>query len=441
MTSRELHIGLSLSPVWLRGKAWRLPHSGVEEMFSPAQTIAIARQAEAAHLDFLFRADTLYLDPHVLGDMPGFSALDPLVQLSLVAGVTDKIGLVTTASTTFHAPYTIARQLSSLHWLSNGRAGWNIVTALDGHQNFGLNTMPSSDWRYQRATEFVDLVQKLWESYPSKALQHDRSSGRFADKELVDTVDHRGEHFQLKGTTTVPGHAAGTPPLFQAGASETGRDFAARVADGIFAAAPTIETAIELRQDLRNRATQFGRGPDAVRVMPGLSFILAKTRAEARDLYADISPAIDLEKRFAFIEANLGIDLRNEPLDAPVSALRPIVPHGVRSRTHADLLLRLVQSEGLSVGELLRRPETTGTAHWQIVGTADDAVETICAWQDAGALDGVIALPGTYGSITVFLSDVVPALAERGRFRREYASSSLAGHLGVITPSDPRAGW
>lgn len=432
MVDRQMHIGLSLSATWLRGSAWRSEDSRVEEMFSPALFVELARRAEAARLDFIFRADTLFLDPQGLGAAPGFSSLDPMVQLAAIAQATSHIGLVTTASTTFTPPFVTARQLQSLHWISNGRAGWNIVTALDGQANFGLDSMPEAEWRYERAAEFTELVRALWRSYPHDALVLDRAAGCFAESDRVAPVDHRSKHFSVAGPLTLPGHPAGPPPLFQAGASETGRDFAASVADAIFASTPDMAAAIALRQELRRRARALGRAENAIRVMPGLALILAETRAEARVMFNALQSRQDVERRYAFIEKSLGLDLRGRSLDSRIDpeTISGIAP-SVRSRTHAELLLRLIVNDSPTIAELLRRPESSGSAHWQIVGTPADAAETIAEWFAAEALDGVIALPGTMASLGLFLDAVVPALAERGIFRKEYGGATLAHHLGI----------
>ena len=205
--------------------------------------------------------------------------------LATLARETTHIGLLSTVSTMFMPPYILARQIMSLHWLSNGRAGWNIVTALDGNHNFGLDAMPSSDERYARAAEFTEVVKLLWESFPEAALKRDRQSGRFTDIAVVRPIDHQGRHYKVKGPLNLPAYARAPVPLIQAGASETGRHFASSIADAIFASTPDRQAAIALRADLRRRARQHGRAADDIRLLPGLSLYLAPTRQEARDLY------------------------------------------------------------------------------------------------------------------------------------------------------------
>lgn len=428
-----LCIGLSLAITWLTGNGWRRPDSCVEAIHASSFYTAIARRAEAACLDFLFRPDTLYLDTRVLARSPGFSSLDPTVLLSAIATATTRIGLVTTAATTFNPPYVVARQLQSLDWISQGRAGWNVVTALDGNGNFGDAPMPPSKARYDKALEFTDVVQRLWRSYPRDALVVDRATGRYADTARVRPIDHRGPYFSVQGPLNLPAHGAGRIPLFQAGASAWGRDFAARVADAVFAAAPDLDACAELRQDLRSRAAAHGRRPDAIRVLPGLSLYLGRTASEARDLYEATHADADQACRLDYLARMLGIDVRQFAPDQPLTRAmlgEPVTT--LRSQTHADLLRRLVEREQPTVQELLRRPETGGSAHWRVVGTADDALREILAWADAGAADGFIALPGgSAGSLDLFLDELMPRLVARGRFRREYAGATLAAHLGI----------
>lgn len=436
---RHLAIGLSLSVTWLQGNAWRRPGSRAEDIFAAPYFAEIARAAEAAKLDFLFRPDTLFVNPEAAATQPGFSALDPTLMMTALAMSTTRIGLVTTASTAFYPPYIVARQLQSLHRLSGGRAGWNVVTALDGHENFGLDAMPSSDARYAQAREFTDVVRALWQSYPPEALRLDHEAGIFADPDGLTPIAHEGAHFRVKGPLNVPADPAGRIPLFQAGASEAGRDFAARIADGIFAATPDRDAAAELRADLRSRAEGHGRSPGAVRVLPGLSFYLAPTRAEARDLFEDTHRGQDRARRHAMLRDNLGLDLSQEAPDRRVTPdMLPPEPAQPRSRTHAALLRRLIARETPRLDDLLDRPEVAGSAHWRVIGTPEDAAREIADWHAAGALDGVIALPGgSLASLDLFLGDVVPRLVAAGLFRADYAGQSFADHLGL--ERDPRA--
>jgi alkanesulfonate monooxygenase SsuD/methylene tetrahydromethanopterin reductase-like flavin-dependent oxidoreductase (luciferase family) len=318
----------------------------------------------------------------------------------------------------------VARQLQSLHWVSNGRAGWNIVTSIEGAENFGDAPMPPPEERYRKAAEFTEVVHKLWRSYPHGALTGEAAHA---------PIGHRGTFFSVKGPLNVPGHSAGPPPIFQAGASDIGRGFAASVADATFASTPDMAAAIELRGDLRDRAEKLGRGGDAVRVLPGLYFFLAETREQAwamhRRAHAHLTPA----HRHEALKSILGLDIAHlAPGDRVTADMLPPTEAPVRSRTHADLLRRFIEREEPTVEALLARPEVVGSAHWVAVGTVEDVLGDIVEWFEAGAIDGFIALPGgSLESLRIFLEALVPALAGRGLFRRDYDGVTLREHLRI----------
>ncbi|TBU98522.1 LLM class flavin-dependent oxidoreductase [Stutzerimonas kirkiae] len=429
-TRKRLHIGMSLAPAWMTGDAWHRADSNVEGLFSSDFALDIARRAEAAHLDFVFRPDVSYLAVDVLESGFGFTSLDPTLLLASIARETSHIGLVSTISTTFCPPYMAARQLQSLNWLSNGRAGWNIVTALQGHENFGLDQMPSAEERYRWAAEFTQVVHQLWNSFPNEALLIDREQGRYADVSRIKPIDHQGEHLRVKGPLNLPAFKARIP-LVQAGASDSGRDFAASVADLVFAPTPDKEAALELRHDLSRRAERHGRAARDVRLLPGLNLFLAPTREQARELFMATHGRVDRARRFASIKQLVGLDLSDWPEDRPVRAADlPPASGNPASRTHSSLLRRLIEREPLRLSELLLRPEVISAAHWQVIGTVEDAVEQIADWAAAGAVDGFIAAPGgSTESMHTFLEQVVPRLVELGLFRERYRGTTFAEHL------------
>lgn len=428
---KKLHIGMSLAPTWLSGDAWRRADSDVEHLYSSEFYIDLAKRAEAAKLDFVFRPDALFLDAAAVEDGPGFASLDPTILLASIARETSRIGLLSTVSTTFYPPYVVARQIQSLNWISNGRAGWNIVTALDGNENFGLSAMPSAQERYERAAEFTEVVRLLWDSYPHAALKLHRESAHYADPSLVKPINHQGMHFSIKGPLNLPACGETPIPLIQAGASPAGRDFAASVANAVFLSAPDKEAGIEQRKDIRRRAEAHGRKADDIRILPGLSLYLATSRAEALDLFAETHAQMDKVRKIVSIREMTGLDLSQWPTDRHIrSADLPPPPHKVRSRTHSDLLRRVILRDEPTVAELLMRPEVVGSAHWQVIGTVDDAIEQIKDWAVSGAMDGFIALPGgAVGSMRLVLEELAPRLVEEGLFREEYSGATFADHL------------
>lgn len=419
----RLHIGFTASPTWQSGNAWRRAGSGITPHQIDNTATRLAQRAEAAHLDFVFRADTLF---H-MGVDPG--SLDPSVQMAALAQHTNHIGLITTVSTTFMPPYILARQLQSLHWVSEGRAGWNIVTSLGGNDNFGLGDMPAAAQRYDMASEVLDAVQKLWNSFPDTAIVADKQSGQLLDDAAIQPIGFRGEWHSIKGPSNLPAHPAPLP-LFQAGASESGRDFAAARVDAIFASCPDIDAALELRRDMQTRAVKHGRSPDNIRVLPGLSLYLADTREEANELFRMTNDGLNTARRVAFIKDNTGIDVSQLAQDVMISPDMVVRPDAPRSRTHADLLFRRILRDRPTVSVLMNSVEVAGSSHWAVIGTPRDAVDAIVEWHNAGAIDGFIAFPGGgFESCDQFFDHVMPQLVERDLFRSAYAGASLHDHL------------
>jgi len=427
--TRRLMAGLSLASTWLSGSAWRRADSQVERHDDVDLYVDLAQRAERACLDFVFRPDTVHLDPLSQAQGPGTSALDPTLLLTCVARATRHIGVVTTLSTSFLEPFHIARTLESLQVISKGRAAWNLVTGLEGQGNFGHRPFLEADARYGQAEECLQVVQALLRSYPASALQRNRDSGQYADPQAIRAIDHRGTHFQVQGPLTLPAGHFGRVPIFQAGASEAGRSFAARHADAVFAATPTLAAARELRKDLQQRAAQVGRSVHDVRVLPGLSLYLASTRRDAQALFEQAHAHLDRAQRLAKLSSILGIEADDLPQNrrlAPEDLAMPAQP--VRSRTHAELLRRRIDQDRPTLDTLLTLPEVVSSAHWQVVGTPADAVEQILAWQAADAIDGVIALPGgSLGSLGLFLEHVVPALQAAGHLKTSCGDEVLPG--------------
>lgn len=428
---RQLIAGLSLASTWLSGSAWRRADSQVERHDDVELYVELARRAEQACLDFVFRPDTVFLDPASQAQGPGTSALDPTLLLACVARATRHIGVVTTMSTSFQEPFHIARTLESLQTISAGRAGWNLVTGLEGQGNFGHRPFLEAAARYRQAEESLQVVQALWRSYPAQALRLERDSGRYADVPAIRPIHHAGAHFQVEGPLTLPAGRYGRVPIFQAGASQEGRAFAARHADAVFAATPTLDAAQELRAELRRLAVQAGRAEHEVRVLPGLNLYLAGSRNEAQALFERAHAHLGRGQRLGKLASILGISLDGLPTDRrlePRDFPEPAQP--VRSRTHAELLRRRIANERPTLDALLHLPEVVSSAHWQVVGTPADAVEQILAWQAADAMDGLIALPGgSLGSLDLFLGQVVPRLQSTGCLRTRYAGSRLLDQL------------
>lgn len=418
---RHLIIGMHLAVYGNHGKQGAL----IDEH------IAFAQRAEVAKLDFVFKADYLIAHPELMAKMKGTVGLDPSFLMAMVARETKQIGLVTTISTSFTPPYLIARQLQSLNWISEGRVGWNIVTSIDGAYNFSNEPMPSSEERYAKAAECTEVVKQLWHSHPYEILVMDGNLEKI--KELVKPIEHEGEFFHIRGPLNLPMHPAGEIPLFQAGASDVGRQFAATVSNAIFAATPTMEVGIEMRNDLRQQAIEVGRSADDIRLLPGLYFFIGDTYEEALEMHRQAHAHLTLERRYRALESLIDLDVRHLALEDQVTVdMLPSKDQQVRSKTHADLVRRYIINNEPTVAVLLARPEVIGSAHLVAIGTPQDIVDQIVTFYEEGALDGFIAIPGGPAkSLDLFFSNVIPMLVERGLFRAEYEGSTLRSHLGL----------
>lgn len=418
---RHLIIGMHLAVYGNHGKQGAL----IDEH------IAFAQRAEVAKLDFVFKADYLIAHPELMAKMKGTVGLDPSFLMAMVARETKQIGLVTTISTSFTPPYLIARQLQSLNWISEGRVGWNIVTSIDGAYNFSNEPMPSSEERYAKAAECTEVVKQLWHSHPYEILVMDGNLEKI--KELVKPIEHEGEFFHIRGPLNLPMHPAGEIPLFQAGASYVGRQFAATVSNAIFAATPTMEVGIEMRNDLRQQAIEVGRSADDIRLLPGLYFFIGDTYEEALEMHRHAHAHLTLERRYRALESLIDLDVRHLALEDQVTVdMLPSKDQQVRSKTHADLVRRYIINNEPTVAVLLARPEVIGSAHLVAIGTPQDIVDQIVTFYEEGALDGFIAIPGGPAkSLDLFFSNVIPMLVERGLFRAEYEGSTLRSHLGL----------
>ncbi|EKT59401.1 NtaA/DmoA family FMN-dependent monooxygenase [Providencia sneebia] len=421
-TQKTLCIGLSLSPTWVSGSRLKQEPSLQETIFSAGYYIALSKRAEAAKLDFLFRPDALFLNIEKASQVPAFGGLDPSLLIAAIAHETDYIGFVSTISTLFYPPYIAARQLQSLNWLTQGRVGWNIVTALQGQKNFGQQTLPDPDERYKIASEFTAVTEALWKSHPLKQVNDETQQIISGLKE----INFQGEYFNVQGPLNIPEYSQPIP-YFQAGASPAGRNFAATLADGIFTATPDLDCAIEFYQDIQHRTVKAGRKHNAVKVLPGLSFYLADSREEAFRLFEQTHANTNPQIKFRYIESLINLDLSQLPLE---TIIKPeMLPEPIEtpySRTHAKLLRRYICKNHPSIKMLLSSPEVNGSSHWRVIGTADDLVDEIELWVKKQGCDGFIALPcGSEQSLYIFFDQVVPKLVDKGLFREDYQEKTL----------------
>ena len=437
MTSRQLHLGVNVLSDGMHPAAWQFPDADPHWFTDLSYWIGVARIAERGRLDALFLADSpsLFQKPDEPLVAPPL-ALDPIVLLSALASATTHLGLIGTVSTSFEEPFNVARRFASLDHLSRGRVAWNVVTSSDPYawNNFGGGDQPDRAQRYRQAAEFIDVVRALWDSWDDDAVLADKQTGAFSRPGAIHTIDHRGEFFSVDGPLTLPRSPQGHPVLFQAGGSPGGLDLAARYADGVFAAQASLPDAVRNAGEIRLRTAAYGRPRDAVRIMPGLSFVLGSTEAEARRRNDELN-ALAGERRLAHLAGQLSVDPSELHWDRPLpqwlldGAVTDAGSQGAR-----DIVVNLARRESLTVRELLDRVITW---HRLVVGGPEQIADAIEEWFVAGAVDGFNLMPDVFPSgLELFVDHVVPILRDRGLFRREYTSTTLRGHLGLARVPD-----
>jgi FMN-dependent oxidoreductase (nitrilotriacetate monooxygenase family) len=431
---RHLHLNIQAtypghSAGWRTEEGRRLPGEDV------AHFQAVARAAEKALLNAVFQADSpSFTDTN---DVPTRS-LDPVVLAAAGALVTERVGFILTASTTFNHPYNLARQFLSLDQLSKGRIGWNIVTTTDerASRNFGLAAMPPNDERYAIAADFTDAVVKLWDSWEDGALLGDPNSGVWADTNRIHPVNHVGPHFSTAGPLQVPRSPQGRPLLVQAGSSPQGRDFAARYAEAIFSVQTVREEAIAYYADVKERIRRHGRDPDKVAILPGLSLVIGGTEAEAHARLAELDQIANGRPALETFALSLGLDPADLDFEKPfpehLIAKVEGSPWLRRSTGHNEARIRLLRERTLTVRQIIARGSG---GHYRLVGTPEQIADFMEDWADAGAADGFNLFMDIYPSgLTAFADHVVPILQRRGLHRREYEGRTLRDHYGLERP-------
>ncbi len=434
----QLHLNVFITGAGHHEASWRLPGTAPERVDDVHYFREIAQTAERGKFDSIFFADVPAVGRHY--DRVAQSSFEPLTLLSALALVTERIGLIGTVSTTYTEPYNLARQFASLDHISRGRAGWNIVTSWSSAAayNFGVDGRPGHSDRYTRAAEFLDVATALWDSWEDDAVVLDRDAGVYADASRVHRIDHAGTHFRVRGPLDAARSPQGRPVLVQAGSSADGRAFAARYAEGIFTAQVDLDDARVFYRDVKRQAAEFGRDPEAVKILPGLSPIVASTEAEARRIEQDLADLSIPEVGLAHLSARFDdVDLSGFPLDGPVplhALPRPEDVQGAQSRSR--IIFDLVERKpGLTLRELLHRL-AGARGHGTVVGTPEHVADRIVAWFEAGAADGFNIMPPYLpGSFEVFVDEVVPILQRRVVFRTEYEGTTLRDHYGLSRPA------
>ncbi|PZP43890.1 MAG: LLM class flavin-dependent oxidoreductase [Azospirillum brasilense] len=434
--TRQLHLGAFMRPVAIHTGAWRYPGAWPDANFNFAHLRHLARRLEEAKFDAFFMADhlaVLNMPVDALKRSHTVTSFEPFTLLSALAGATERIGLVATASTTFDEPYHIARRFASLDHLSGGRAGWNIVTTAnpDAALNFGQDTQMEHDARYDRAREFYDVVTGLWDSFADDAFIRDAESGIYFDPARMHVLDHHGSYLNVRGPLNIARPVQGWPVIVQAGASEAGRQLAAETAEVVFGASPNLEAGKSFYRDVKGRMERLGRDPDHLKILPAAFLVVADSIEEAQEERRRLDSLVHYDSGIASLNGMLGYDVSGYDPDGPL----PEIPETNASRSARERMIELARRENLSIRQLAQRAGSY--AGLAFVGTPGSVADEMEQWLVERGSDGFnVMFSWLPGGLEAVVRKLVPELQRRGIFRRDYAGTTLREHLGLPRPGN-----
>lgn len=442
-TDRKLRLGAFLQATGHHVSSWLHPGAQSDAGHNIEHYKALARTAERGKFDMVFLADSPggyadFANADTFRQNAKAAHFEPVTLWAALSQVTERLGFVATSTTTYEDPYTTARKFASLDWISGGRAAWNVVTtSADVSANFSRAEHLDHSRRYERAEEFIDVVKGLWDSYEDEAFVRDRASGTFLDLAKFHLLDHRGTHFQVRGPLNIGRPPQGYPVIVQAGASEPGRELAARTAEVIFTANLVIEDAQEFYADVKRRLAKYGRRREDLLVMPGIFAVLGGTEAEAHADYEELQALVPPEVAWGILKRHYqGVDLSGYSLDD----IAPPLPEDTNgSKSRLKLVSDLVERERPTLRQLYRQI-STARGHFTTVGTPEQVADVIQSWFQSGAADGFNVMPPVLpAGLTDFVEQVVPVLQRRGLFREEYEGRTLRENLGLRRPDNSLA--
>ena len=433
---RKLRLGAFMRPVSIHTAAWRYPGGTPDANFNLRSIIGFAKKLEQGKFDAFFMADhlaVLNMPIEALKRSATVTSFDPLTLLPALAMVTEHLGLIATASTTFEPPYTIARRFASLDHISGGRAAWNLVTTSnpDAALNFGIDEKIGHGQRYRRAREFVDVVTGLWDSFADDAFIRDVNSGVYFDPEKMHILGHKGDYLSVRGPLNIARSPQGWPVIVQAGASEAGRQLAAETAEVIFAAQSTLDSGQKFYADIKGRMIKLGRNPDHLKVLPGAFVVVGETAEEAQKKRALLDSLVHYDSGIASLSIALGHDASSFDPNRPL----PHIPESNASKSGRERVLALAERENLTVRQLAGR--LGGYSGLAMVGTPTMIADQMEEWLMNGACDGFnVMFPYLPGGLDDFVDQVVPELQRRGIFRTDYEGRTLRENLGLPRPAN-----
>lgn len=443
MAERKIRLGAFIPTTSQHAAGWRHPESRPQDHLNIDYAIELVKTAERGLFDAYFLADTLAVRGDwgsvtskgwSLGDKD--TGFEPVTLFAALSAVTKHIGFVATASTTYEHPYTLARKYASLDHISKGRAAWNVVTTASKQvaRNFGLSEHPDAKTRYAQAHEFIEVVQKLWDSWEDDAFIYDKDSGQFFQPKKFHEPQHKGKFFEVQGALNVPRPPQGYPVIVQAGQSEDGRELAAKFAEVIFTAQQSLEDAQTFYRDVKGRLTKYGRHADDLKIMPGVSIFVAKTAEEAQEKYDLLNSLIHPQVGLGLLSGLAGgIDLEQYDLDQPFPELdENLIDFGSRQQ----MIIEIARKHHFTIRQLYEYV-ASARGHWTLVGTPEQIVDQLQEWFENEAADGFNILPpSTPAGLNDFVDLIVPELQRRGLFRTEYEGTTLRENLGLKRPEN-----
>ncbi|MEK4826997.1 LLM class flavin-dependent oxidoreductase [Niallia sp. FSL W8-0951] len=428
--NKKVKFGAIIHGIGGTTDGWRHPSVPADASVNLSFYKERARLAERGKFSFIFIADGLHINekslPHFL------NRFEPITLLTAIAGVTEKIGLVGTLSSTYSEPFNVARQFLSLDHISSGRAGWNVVTSpsAGSAQNFNGKELPTHEERYRRASEHLKVVKGLWDSWEEDAFIRNKETGVFFDETKLHPLNHEGEFYSVKGPLNLERSKQGYPVIFQAGSSERGRLFAAESADAIFTGQETLEEAIEFYKDVKEKATQFGRKEDELLIFPGISPIIADTVEEAQKVYEDFISLIPIERAITHLGRFFDhFDFRSFPLDEPFPDIGEVGKEAFQSTT--EKIKKMAKEHQLTLRQVAQQMAVPRSS---FLGTPTIVADKIQTWFESGGADGFIIHTDIPEQFQLFVDKVIPILQERGIYEKEYEGTTLRDHLNLSKP-------
>ena len=433
---RQLRLTCFMRPVSLHTAAWRYPGAFPDANFNFAHIKRFAETLERGRIDAFFMADhlaVLNMPMDALKRSATPTSFEPFTLLSALAMATKHLGLMATGSTTYDAPYHVARRFASLDHISDGRAGWNVVTTSnpDASRNFGFEDHLEHGERYARAREFVDVVTGLWDSWADDAFIRDVERGIYFDPDRLHVLDHKGKYFDVRGPLNIARPVQGWPVIVQAGASDAGRQLAAETAEAVFTGQSSIEVGRAFYADVKGRMQKFGRDPEHMKILPGCMIYVGDSLEEAKAKRAKLDSLVHYASSIAALSIAIGADASKFDPDKPL----PEIPESNASKSGRERAIELGKREGLTVRQIAQR--LGGHGGLAMLGTPRMIADEMEEWLETRASDGfTLQIPYLPQGLDDVVDRLIPELQRRGLFRREYEGKTLRENLGLPRPEN-----